>query len=61
MVADLAGIGMKFPTVHFFPETIVSFARSVDTSSDETTIGDQIDELIMNSSLCLMKSVKHMK
>ena len=32
------------------PETLVSFARSVDTSSG-TTIDDQIDELIMNSSL----------
>ena len=32
------------------PETLVSFARSVDTSSG-TTIGDQIDDLIMNSSL----------
>ena len=31
------------------PETIVSFARSVDTSSG-TTIGDQIDELMTNSS-----------
>ena len=39
---------MKFPTV--CPETIVSFTRSVDTSSG-TTIGGQIDELIMNSSL----------
>ena len=35
---------------HACPETLVSFARSVDTSSG-TTIGDQIDELIMNSSL----------
>ena len=32
------------------PETLVSYARSVDTSSG-TTIDDQIDELIMNSSL----------
>ena len=32
------------------PETIVSLARSVDTSSG-TIIGDQIDELIMNTSL----------
>ena len=32
------------------PETIVSFTRFVDTSSG-TTIGDQIDEHMMNSSL----------
>ena len=32
------------------PETIVSIARYVDTSSG-TTIGDQIDELLMNSFL----------
>ena len=65
MVADLAGILQdEVPNCSFVqlvdtkriqqwvkpvcPETIVSFTRSVDTSSG-TTIGDQIDELIMNS------------
>ena len=67
VVADLEGIlRNKVPNCSFVqlvdikrmpqcvkpvcPETIVSFTRSVDTSSG-ITIGYQIDELILNSSL----------